>query len=113
MPKFNPPEDRGWMGDRSRGASMGRPSRSGYRDPKTGEWVELEVTENAAPFRLSRVRMVGDGAYDSGGAYWGIGDPLYHYEGPTSDIEGYVRGRTREAAKAAVRAIHPRARFYR
>lgn len=83
------------------GAPMGRPSHN-----------EFTVTESAAPFYLVRVRL-DSGGYDSGGAYWGIGAPLYYYEGPLTDISGYVRGRTREAAKAAVREIHPLARFFR
>ncbi len=73
---------------------------------------EFTVNENARPFYLVRCPL-DSGGYDRGGAYWGLGESLYYYEGPLSDINGYVRGRTRDAAKSAVRAIHPLAKFYR
>lgn len=93
------------------GAPLGRNNRSHYEDSK-GNRHDLTVNAHAAPFHMVRVRL-DSGGYDSGGAYWGIGDRLYYYQGPITDIDGYVRGRTREAAKAAVRAIHPHARFFR
>lgn len=112
MPEFNPPPDPGYMGDRKRGAGLGRPTRNTFTD-KHGRTFELTVTADAPPMRLQRVRMVDGGAYDSGGAYWGLGDPLYYFENSTGDINGYIRGKTREAAKFAVTALHPFARFYR
>jgi hypothetical protein len=93
------------------GAPMGRPSHSTYTD-RSGQTFELVVNEDARPFRLVRCPL-DSGGYDRGGAYWGIGEPLYYYEGPLSDISGYVRGCTREKAKEAVRSIHPKAKFYR
>lgn len=51
---------------------------------------------------LQRVR-IDAGGYDSGGAYWGLGAPLY-VATDGDGIEVYVRGKTREDAKAAVRA---------
>lgn len=92
------------------GAPMGRMSHNSYTD-KQGRTFEITVNENAGPFRLIRCPL-DSGGYDRGGAYWGLGAPLYYYEGPLSDISGYVRGKTREAAKAAVRETHPKARFY-
>jgi hypothetical protein len=84
------------------GAPMGRASHNAYT-----------VTDDARPMYLTRVRLNG-GGYDRGGAYWGIGEGLYYYEAnPTGLINGFVRGRTREHAKAEVRKIHPHARFYR
>ena len=47
--------------------------------------------------RLQRVHFI-DGAYDNGGAYWGMGLPLYVAE----DCEGnqaFVRAKNREEAK--------------
>jgi len=92
------------------GAPMGRPSSNSYTD-KQGRTFEITATPDAKPFLLQRIR-INNGGYDSGGAYWGLGDPLYYYEGPLSDISGFVRGATREKAKEAVRAIHKHARFY-
>lgn len=93
------------------GAPMGRPNRDSYTD-KQGNTHRLTVTANARPFHLVRVRLDA-GGYDSGGAYWGHGAPLYYFEGPLSDVRGYVRGITRDAAKRNVRELHPHARFYR
>lgn len=84
------------------GAPMGR--------PVTGR--QFEVLPDAPPFHLVRVRL-DSGGYDRGGAYWGHGEPLYEFTGPVTDISGFVRGSTRELAKAAVRRIHPAARFFR
>ena len=104
----------GWMGDPARGAAMGRPTVSGYFDDHKGEWVDLEVTENAPPFHLRRIPL-DNGGYDRGGAYWGRsrGSYLFGFIGPTTDVRGYVRAADRAGAKAAVRKIHPHARFFR
>lgn len=107
MPKFNPTPDV----NSKYGAPMGRPAHDTFTD-KQGQTFKLVVNEDAKPFRLIRCPL-DSGGYDRGGAYWGLGDPLYYYEGPLSDINGYVRGKTRELAKAAVREIHPHAKFYR
>lgn len=93
------------------GAPMGRMSHASFTD-KHGETFALTVNENAAPFRLVRCPL-DRGGYDRGGAYWGAPSNLYYYEGPLTDINGFVRGNTRDAAKLAVRAIHPLARFFR
>ena len=93
------------------GAQMGRESRDSYTT-KSGEVIHMTVTKDAAPMRLARVRL-DRGGYDQGGAYWGVGEPLYEYEAHLTDINGFVRGWTREKAKQAVRDIHPNARFYR
>lgn len=93
------------------GAPMGRPTCDTYTD-RQGTTFKLVVNDDAKPFRLVRCPL-DSGGYDRGGAYWGLGEPLYYFEGPLSDISGYVRGRTREHAKAKVRAIHPRARFFK
>lgn len=93
------------MDDPRRGAQLGRPNLGGG----------FTVTENAPPFTLRKVRLNGD--YDQGGAYWGKsnkpGRILYYFEGPVSDISGYVRAAGREDTKVKVREIHPLARFYR
>lgn len=107
MAKFNPtPKVSGKYG-----APLGRPNCSGYFDG-SGEWCDLSVLPNARPFRLVRLTM-DSGGYDQGGAYWGLNNPVYYFEGPLSDIHGYVNASTRDAAKLAVTAIHQHARFYR
>lgn len=63
---------------------------------------------------LARVRL-DSGGYDPGGAYWGIGQPLF----VAWDDEGgeiYLRASSREAAKAQLRAEScdpENLRFYR
>lgn len=96
--------------DSTYGAPMGRPSHDSFTD-RRGRTFQITVTETARPFSLQRVAL-SSGGYDRGGAYWGLGAPLYWYDSGTG-IDGYVRGNSREAAKAAVRAMHPKARFYR
>ena len=100
------PRQSGYMGDPVRGARLGRPTT----EPNT----VLPV-----PFRfyLRRVRL-DRGGYDQGGAYWGIGAPLYRFEageGPdklTAWPAGFLRDCDRQDAKAKLRADYPAARFY-
>ncbi len=83
------------------GAPMGRATST--RQPAPG-----------VKFHLSRVR-INQGGYDSGGAYWGTGRPLYHAwgEGETEVLETFVRALTRDGAKEAVRGIFAGAEFHR
>lgn len=84
------------------GASMGRKGN-----------VSM-VSKTDKRFRLVRVRL-DRGGYDAGGAYWGVGTPLYYYEheDETELVYGHVRGATREKAKEQVRQQFPSAQFYR
>ena len=72
--------------------------------------------ERMMPVRmhLARVRL-NQGGYDSGGAYWGTGAPLYCAwgDGPEEVQEVYLRALTHEDAKCKVREQFPRATFYR
>lgn len=65
-------------------------------------------------FRLVRMYL-DSGGYDEGGAYWGHGDPLYRAfgEGPVGVNELFVRGKTRDEAKAKIREYFPNASFWR
>lgn len=76
----------GWCGDPSRGAALGRPSGV------------LRASE--LPLRsvyLSKVKLI-DG-YDDGGAYWGVGQPLYcAYSDDYCEYCEYVRAYSREDA---------------
>ena len=64
---------------------------------------------------LIRVRL-NDAGYNSSGHYFGVGEPLFWYCMPdgNSYIEGHIRARDRDAAKAEVIAKHPlrRVEFY-
>jgi hypothetical protein len=97
------------------GAPMGRAGVHG--DP-----------DQAWKFCLRKVRL-DSGGYDSGGAYWGIGQTLYWagaepaqsmFPGETresvSDLEPpemFFRACGRAAAKAHAREMYPNATFYR
>jgi hypothetical protein len=68
-----------------------------------------------ARFNLRRVYL-NSGGYDTGGAYWGCGVPLYwagaeNPADPEGDVSMFFRAGTRAAAKAYVREAHPDARF--
>ncbi len=82
------------------GAPMGRYTGPDYLEPL------------ASPVYLRRVPL-DSGGYDSGGAYWGLGVPLY----AAQDQDGntvILRASSREAAKRALRADYGEAlRFYR
>lgn len=94
------------------GAPMGR------RSYHTGK----PDSEQPFKFSLQHVRL-DRGGYDSGGAYWGIGRPLYvavadslWVEAEQRDAEGpefYFRADDRDSAKAEVIARYPNAKFYR
>lgn len=78
----------------------------------------MEEPGTGARFRLYRMPMY-DYCYDSGGAYWGMGDRrigwMYHAyaDGPYGRNECFVRATSREKAKDKVREVFPNARFYR
>lgn len=83
------------------GSPMGRPNRS----------APIQASDPPR-FNLRRIR-VNRGGYDSGGAYWGVGAPLYWAEDAYRGLEMWFRASSRDAAKAQVRAKYPTATFYR
>lgn len=88
------------------GASMGRDSTS-----------DRDLRQLAPePVKLSLRRVPLDaGGYDSGGAYWGAGEPLYRAsdEAGLGEVTLFLRARDRAHAKTLVLAKLPNARFYR
>jgi len=81
------------------GAPMGRHTGANY------------LATEAGRLHLRRIPL-NSGGYDSGGAYWGLGAPLWF----AADQDGnsqFLRARSREAAKAAILADWPDARFFR
>jgi hypothetical protein len=91
------------------GAPMGR---------KSDHLEGLIIAETDSRFTLRRIRL-DSGGYDSGGAYWGIGQPLFWWsvtikEGDAVDeCSGFMRANSRQDAKRKIAAIHPLAKFYR
>lgn len=94
MPLANPtpPEDLRF------GAPLGRPT---FTPPRS-----------APRLYLRRIRL-DRGGYDPGGAYWGLGAPLYWYGDDSGAIDGCLRASSRDAAKAEIRANYPDACFFR
>lgn len=72
-----------------------------------GRYGDLDRA-TAAKLRLQRVR-IDSGGYDPGGAYWGIGAPLYWVSDDECGSTAYVRAATRDKAKQSF----PNARWYR
>ena len=68
-------------------------------------------TEGVVKTYLKRVR-IDSGGYDSGGAYWGLGQPLFEAFNDEGFCE-YLRARSREEAKGKLLADHPDMRFFR
>lgn len=84
----------------ARGAPFGRPSSiSPEKDP-------------GARYYLSRIR-IDAGGYDPGGAYWGVGEPLYNFTTDDGTESGYLRAADRDHAKDKVRQLDRSARFFR
>jgi hypothetical protein len=79
-----------------------------------GRSSNFSEAESLLKMHLVRLRLY-DGVYDSGGAYWGHGEPLYwaYGDGPTELQEVFVRARNRDEAKIKVLSIFKRATFYR
>lgn len=80
------------------GAPMGR------RDKPRGEFY--------GKVSLRRIR-INSGGYDSGGAYWGIGAPLFWACCEDGEYAEFFRAPNRDAAKDHVKLKYPEAKFYR
>lgn len=83
------------------GAPMGRPSL-----------IPSKEVAEVMRVSLRRIRINRDG-YDSGGAYWGLGAPLYCAQDPDGIIDMWFRARDRDDAKRQVKARCPNATFHR
>jgi hypothetical protein len=76
--------------------------------------AEVREAEASSPVRfyLSRVPL-NSGGYDSGGAYWGLGRPVYQAKQVDGPDEFFLRAADREDAKAKIIKDYPNASFYR
>ena len=82
-----------------RGADMGRPNR-------------LPQDVNALiKLRMERLKWV-DGDYDEKGAYWGNSSGASIYCAYMSNVQIFVRAKSRKDAKSLVRDILPAATFF-
>ena len=81
------------------GAPMGRHTGPDY------------LATEAGPLYLRRIHL-NSGGYDTGGAYWGHGAPLFYVEDQDGNSQ-FMRASSRDAAKAKIAADWPGTRFYR
>ena len=81
------------------GAPMGRFTGPDYLETAAGRIHLQRVPINA-------------GGYDRGGAYWGLGAPLWYARDQDGNSR-FFRARTRLAAKEKIRSEYPDARFFR
>jgi hypothetical protein len=72
------------------GAPMGRPSHFPHS------------IEPGARAYLRRI-PINSGGYDRGGAYWGLGDPLWWCGDDSGALDMFFRAKDRDAAKEFVR----------
>ena len=100
------------------GAPMGRPPYT--KNPETGEWFGWRMEEDPAyaalckqprRFYLQKARL-DSGGYDQGGAYWGLGEPVYIAQDEDDTIQRTYRATSRAHAKQQLRAEFPHARFF-
>lgn len=84
---------------------------SPYGAPMGRHTGPLYLEASAGPLYLRRVPL-DRGGYDSGGAYWGVGAPLYYVEDQDGNSQ-FLRANGREDAKAKIRTDWPDATFYR
>lgn len=97
-PDYKDNDPRGWCGDPSRGAALGRPTVHDA-DPAT------------FAYRLFLRRVYLDqGGYDSNGTYFGHGEPLYWYADEDGTVDGMLRAPNRAVARADVLREYPRAK---
>ncbi|AKM09369.1 hypothetical protein [Croceicoccus naphthovorans] len=53
-----------------------------------------------------------EGGYDEGGAYWGLGDPLFWVGNDEGDLAYFLRARGLRHAQRLVREDYPDAHFH-
>jgi hypothetical protein len=102
-PDYKDNDPRGWCGDPSRGAALGR--------------ADVHAIDRAASVKLylRRVELDG-GGYDRNGTYFGSGPgclPLYWYADGEGQIDATTRAHNRDDAKRRIAERYPHARFYR
>jgi hypothetical protein len=97
MVDYKANDPRGWCGDPSRGAALGRAT------------VKDAGKDYSGKLCLRRVRL-DQGGYDPNGTYFGQGAPLYWCASDDGDIDYMMRANDRESARAMVLAEYPKAK---
>jgi len=102
MPNYNLHDPKGWCGDPSRGAALGRPT--------------IEREEPSTYAGKLTVRKIGltSGGYDKNGTYFGhsaVGQSLYWCANHEGTIDFTLRAFSRNHAIAIVRRRYPKAQY--
>lgn len=99
-PDYKRHDPKGWGGDPSRGAALGR------------ALIMDAPKDYSGKIHVTRVR-IDRGGYDQNGTYWGAGAPLYWCTNDTcdDDIDFVVRAADRESARQRVLDHYPNARI--
>jgi hypothetical protein len=102
MTDYSRHDPKGWCGDPTRGAALGRPT------------VKDAPRDYAGKLYIRRVYL-NSGGYDSNGTYFGTGAPLFwvsaNDESPDVDVDFMLRAASRDAAIVKVRAEYPNAKI--
>lgn len=99
-PSYKANDPRGWCGDPTRGAALGRSSIHEHDD------------EQPIKLYLRKIRL-DSGGYDPNGTYFGTGQPLYWYADADGKVDAMLRATDRGAAIQAIRLRYPLATFFR
>lgn len=94
QPKYSDNDPKGWCGDPTRGAALGRPTDKG--DPAY-----------AGAIYVKNVPLIGD--YDVNGTYFGGPGPLFWYASEDGTIDAMHRAKSLSDAMAFVRREYPHA----
>jgi hypothetical protein len=100
VPDYKSNDPRGWCGDPSRGAALGR------------------ATINDAPRDFAGTITVcrsylDSGGYDANGTYFGFGAPLWWYADEEGEIDAMLRAMDFEDACLEIQEKYPKATFVR
>lgn len=98
MASYSTNDPKGWGGDPSRGAALGRPTIN-----DEGADYEGEVAITFVP--------LDSGGYDPQGTYFGAGEPLYWFSNEEGTIDQMTRAADRDDAHAKAAELYPKAKI--
>jgi len=100
MPDYGENDPKGWCGDPSRGAALGRPT------------IRDEPPEYTGHLYLWHVRLDA-GGYDKNGTYFGAGQRLYWCSNMELTVDYMLRADDRASARELVLKDYPKAKVRR
>ena len=100
MPDYSYNDPKGWCGDPTRGAALGRPS------------IKEEPKDYAGLLYLWHMRLDA-GGYDKNGTYFGIGERLYWCANENHTVDFMLRAQDRADARTQVLQVYPKAKVRR